>query len=116
MNNVKKRDMLKQVLLIIVTLGIYGIYWFYQTALELKYVSKDEEASPVLWTVVMFIPFGAIYSHYKYSELFEKISSEKINKWILFILWIVFCPAVWFVVQRDLNLIADKNSTEPVIL
>jgi hypothetical protein len=25
------------------------------------------------------------------------------NHWILFILWIVFCPAVWFIVQTDLN-------------
>ncbi len=108
MNSVKKRNMAIQVLLMVVTLGLYSIYWFYESALELKFIAKDEEASPVLWTVVLFIPLGAIYSHYKYSELFEKISTEKINKWIVFVLWLVFCPAVWFIVQRDLNMYADK--------
>jgi amino acid transporter len=104
----KKRSLLSVFMLLIFTLGIYGIYWFYQTAVELKSMVKDEEAAPGLWTVLIFIPFGVIYSHYKYSELFEKLSSERINKWILFILWLVFAPAVFFIVQRDLNAIADK--------
>ncbi|MFN0057915.1 MAG: DUF4234 domain-containing protein [Planctomycetota bacterium] len=100
---VKRRELIIQILLFIVTLGIYAIYWFYQTATELKGVANDESASPGLWTFLLFIPFGAIYSYYKYSEVFEKVSTEKINKWLLFVLWIVFSPAVWFIVQTDLN-------------
>lgn len=109
MDQVKKRDMLAQIFIFVFTFGLYGIYWFYQTSLELKSIAQDEEAAPVLWTVLLFIPFGAIYSHYKYSEIFEKVSSEKLSKWIIFILWLVFCPAVWFIVQRDLNAIADRK-------
>ena len=100
---VKKRNMWAQVGLVIVTLGIYCIYWFYQTASEMKYLTNDAEASPGLWTVLLFIPFGAIYSHYKYGQLFEKASSEKFNRWIIFLLWFVFAPAVWFIVQTELN-------------
>jgi cytochrome bd-type quinol oxidase subunit 2 len=100
---IKKRNMLVQILLMIITFGFYSIYWFYQTATELKHKANDLEAAPGLWTVVMFIPFGIFYSHYKYSELFEKTSSEKMNKWLVFVLWIVFSPAVWFIVQTELN-------------
>ncbi|MBC7466490.1 MAG: DUF4234 domain-containing protein, partial [Bdellovibrio sp.] len=82
----------------------YMVYWFYQTAQELKIISKDSEASPTLWTLLLFVPFGNIYSYYKYSELFAKVGTEKTNKWILFILWFFFCPAVWFLVQKDLNM------------
>ncbi|MEW5702819.1 MAG: DUF4234 domain-containing protein [Candidatus Zixiibacteriota bacterium] len=100
---VKNRNMVAQVFLMIITLGIYGIYWFYQTACELKFLANDAAASPGLWTVLMFIPFINLYAVYKYAELFEKVSSEKLNRWIIFILWIVFCPAIWFIVQTELN-------------
>jgi hypothetical protein len=90
-NGVKYRNMWGQVGLMIVTIGIYAIYWFYQTATELKYLSKDQSASP------------GLYSYYKYGELFQKVGSESLNRWILFLLWIVFSPAVWFIVQTDLN-------------
>jgi hypothetical protein len=100
---VKRRDMIVQVLLFIITFGIYGVYWFYQTAVEMKDLENDPDASPGLWTVLLFIPFANFYAHYKYAELFEDVADEGLSKWILFILWIVFAPAVWFIVQTDLN-------------
>lgn len=101
--NVKYREMWIQVILVIVTFGIYVIYWFYQTVTEIKGLAGDTEISPTLLTVLLFVPFGAIYSHYKYGEVFEKISSERLNRWILFLLWLFFSPAVWFIVQTELN-------------
>lgn len=101
--HVKHRNMLAQVFLVIITLGIYTIYWFYQTAEEMAGLAEDHDAAPTLWTILLFVPFGAIYSYYKYGELYEKISSENMNRWILFVLWIVFAPAVWFIVQMELN-------------
>jgi len=106
MNQIKYRDMILQVLLMIITFGLYSIYWFYQTAQELKIVAKDERAFPGLWTILIFIPFGLFYSYYKYSELYAKVSSGKINMWLVYVLWIFFSPAVWFLVQMDLNSIA----------
>lgn len=108
MQTVKNRNMGLQVLLVILTLGIYIVYWFYQTANELKTVANDSEAQPTLWTIFLFVPVANIYAYYMYSELYAKVCSEKINKWILFILWIFFSPAIWFLVQRDLNKIAVK--------
>jgi hypothetical protein len=107
---IKRRNMIAQVFLIIITCGIYAIYWFYQTATELQGIANDQEASPALWTVLLFIPFGAFFSYYKYSELYEKVSTEKFNLWVLFILWLVFSPAVWFIVQMDLNKRAEAGA------
>ena len=107
MTQVKSRNMFVQIFIFIITFGIYGIYWFYQTGKELKSVAKDENASPGFWTILLFVPLAAVYSYYKYSALFSQVSSEKSNKWIVFILWLVFSPAVWFLVQKDLNEVAE---------
>ena len=108
MSEVKYRNMFVQLILVLVTFGFYAFYWFYQTCTELKSVAKDPEAAPTLWTVLLFIPFGTIYSFYKQAELYEKVCSEKLNKWVIFLLWLVFPPAVWFLVQNDLNKVAQK--------
>ena len=110
MAGVKYRNMGLQILLFVVTFGFYSIYWFYQTAVELKTVAQDTEASPGLWTVLLFIPLANLYAWFMYCELFEKVGTEKINKWILLILAFFFVPALWFLVQRDLNNWAAKPS------
>jgi fatty acid desaturase len=108
-NMIKKRNMLGQIGLVIITFGIYAIYWFYKISEEMKFVGKDAEASPGLWTVLLFIPIANIWSYYKFSELFEKISADNFNKWLLFVLWLVFVPAVWFIVQSEMNKKADQT-------
>ncbi len=112
-HGVKYRDMWAQVGLMIITIGLYGIYWFYQTAVELKFLNKDPNANPALWTVLLFVPFGGIYSSYKYASLYELESRDHLNRWILFLLWIVFSPAVWFIVQTELNHRATWNFPTP---
>ena len=104
--------MIAQVFLTIFTLGIYCIYWFYQVSVELKGIINDENANPALWTVLIFIPFASIYSIYKFFELYEKVSKEQMNRWLLFVLYLVISPAVWFIVQTDLNKRADIQFRE----
>ena len=53
---IKRRNMGMQVLLMIITLGIYGIYWFYVTSKEMVEY-KRLDGSPGLWTVLSLIPF-----------------------------------------------------------
>lgn len=106
---IKKRNMLGQVGLMIITFGIYSIYWFYKISEEMKYVGKDMQASPGLWTVLLFVPFAGLWSYYKFSELYEKVSSDHFNRWILWLLYVVFAPAVWFIVQTEMNKQADQN-------
>ncbi len=111
MTHIKKRSLGLQILLMILTFGFYALYWFYVTAEEMKTEARDEQASPALWLVLLFIPFVCFYSWYKHAELYEKISSDKLNRWILFVLWIVFTPAVWFIVQTELNKKASAMGT-----
>jgi hypothetical protein len=98
-----------QVGLMIITLGFYAIYWFYQTAVELKHLANDRGAEPALWTILLFIPFANLYSYYKYAELYELVSPDHFNRWILWLLWVVFSPAVWLIVQIELNRFAQAE-------
>jgi len=100
---IKKRNLIGQVGLVIITFGIYAIYWYYKMLEEMKFLSKDNEVSPGLWTFLLFIPIVNIWSYYKFCELYENISSDNFNKWLLFVLWLVFSPAVWFIVQNEMN-------------
>ena len=65
---IKRRKMGMQVLLAIITLGIYVIYWFYVTSKEMiEY--KKLTGSPGLWTFLLFVPFGGVGGHRGFREL-----------------------------------------------
>ena len=100
---IKYRNMWSQFGLMIITLGFYSIYWFHQTAVELAALDNYHRAEPALWTILLFIPFGALYSYFKYAELYERVSASHFERWLLWVLWIVFSPAVWLIVQSELN-------------
>ena len=57
---IKQRNMVMQVILMIITLGIYGIYWFYVTSKEMVEY-KRLDGSPGLWTVLFQPSLLAIY-------------------------------------------------------
>ncbi len=106
---IKRRNMVVQVLLMIITLGIYSIYWFYVTSKEMiEY--RNLNGSAGLWTVLLFIPFAWIYSYFKQGEAVDALTEGKVNRWIIFILWLVFSPAVWFIVQTELNSRASEGA------
>jgi hypothetical protein len=104
---IKYRNMIAQFFLMIITLGCYGLYWFYSTATEMAGYEKREEPT-VLWTILLFVPLISFYSFYKYCELFERISPE-MNRWVLLLLWTFFSPAVWIIVQLKLNKLAEAS-------
>ncbi len=104
---VKYRDMILQIILMIVTFGFYSIYWFYQTCVEMEQLSGDYRVDPAILTILLFIPFAGLYSMYRHGEMYEQISPDRFNRWILWLLWIFFSPAVWLIVQSELN----KRST-----
>ena len=106
---IKRRNMWVQVLLMVVTLGIYSIYWFYVTATEmLSYTRRWGSAG--LWTFLLFVPFGPLYSYWKYSELVESATDSRYSWVLIFILWLVFPPAVWAITQVELNRLADAQA------
>ena len=107
--DVKYRNMWAQVGLMIITLGLYSIYWFYQSSKEMADLVNDHRAEPGLWTVLLFIPFGCLYSYYKHGELFEQLDPNHFPRWVLWVLWLFFSPAVWILVQLQLNKSATWN-------
>ena len=102
-DHIKYRNMFLQVLLCIVTLGIYCIYWFYATLKELHTGNGTPEKSSGLWTLLLFIPIASLFAAWHYSTEYATFVGGKYPGILVFILWLVFSPAVWFLVQSDLN-------------
>lgn len=100
---IKYRNMWVQVGLMVITLGFYAVYWFHQTAVELADLAGDRRAEPALWTILLFVPVANLYSFYEYSELYETVTRQRVDRWVLWLLWVFFSPGVWLIVQSELN-------------
>ena len=100
---VKKRNIIVMYLLILVTLGIYAIYWYISTKEEMNNEFKTD--IPTGWLLI--IPIANIYWIYKYAEGFSTKVKEDDNTVLWFIIfWLIgiVTPAV---VQLELNKYAD---------
>ena len=106
-DHIKRRNMWVQVLLAIITLGIYTIYWFYVTLEELHRANGNQDGGGCLWTILYLIPIANLFAYWHQSQEYDKFVSGKYPGIAIFILWIVFAPVVWFLVQRDLNAAAE---------
>jgi hypothetical protein len=102
---VKNRNPVFVVAASLITLGIYALYWFYQTTRELGEVNKSD-TSPVVWTIALFIPFVNLYFIWKYSGEAEKMMKKKHSQLVLFLAWLVFFPISQYLTQQELNKLA----------
>ena len=106
---IQQRNMAEQVFLYIITFGIYGIYWFYVTSDEmLERIKLD--GSPGWWTFMLFVPPLGLYSFWKHGEAVEALTEGRYSKVLIFVLWLVFSPAVWGLTQPELN----KRASPPL--
>ena len=65
-----KVDITKMVLLCLFTFGIYPLIWYYRTTKYLRQFSNEDPNNAVgEFLLILFIPFYAIYWHYKYSKI-----------------------------------------------
>ena len=99
---VKNRNPLLVIVFSLVTLGIYALYWLYQTKGELDELT-GEKSSGIIWLITLFIPVYNIYLLWQYLGQVEKASKGAQGKVLLFILWVVFFPATQYLVQTELN-------------
>lgn len=109
-DHIKYRNMFIQVILYIITFGIYGLYWFYVTFNELSTANGKNEGSGCLWTFLLLIPIANLFSWWQHSAEYAEFVDNKYPGIAIFILWIVFTPAVWFLVQSDLNRAARSGA------
>lgn len=89
----------KQVVLCVITFGLYGLYWMYKTAEQLD-EGTDEDLNPIL----AIVPF---YGWWIVANAAEAVTDQ--DGIILFVLFVVFGPASWFLIQSGINEIADGN-------
>lgn len=102
---VKKRNPIFVIVASFVTFFIYCLYWFYATRKELNELT-NQDFSPVLWTIGLFVPIVNLYVIWKYSEDVEIVSKKAQNKVILFLAWLVFFPIAQYLTQEELNKLA----------
>jgi len=93
---IKKRNPVLVLLFILLTLGIYGLYWIISTHSELK---KNTKSAPSLW--MLFIPIVNLIYFWKYSKAINELTGFGAEG--LFALWILFSPAAIILSQMQLN-------------
>ena len=105
---VKHRNPFMVIVLLIITLTIYGLYWVYSTSDELIRLT-NKNASALLWLVLALIPILNIIALWYHSQAVSEASrmggegGEGINGVLLFIIWLIFAPVAIFISQRELN-------------
>ena len=98
MASVENRDWIVVIILSIVTLGVYLVYWIVTTKNEMVNMGAD---IPTAWFLI--IPLANLYFAWKYAMGVEFISNRSTEGILVFILAIVFFPAVIYLTQTELN-------------
>ncbi len=114
---ISRRSVPGQVLLLIGTLGFYGIYWFYVTAKEM-HEHQDENITPAgNWTLLAILPILNIYAYWKYSQYLGRLNENKYPPALLTLLMLLpplgvfVSPIGLAIVQIELNRIAAKSGS-----
>jgi hypothetical protein len=87
----------KQVALTVVTFGLYSLYWMYKTADQL-----DRGTDASLTPILVIVPF---YGQWMLADGGEAVTDQ--SSGILFLLFLVFGPISWFLIQSGINDVAS---------
>lgn len=96
----QKRSLGKQILFSVITLGLYGLYWWHVTNKQLN-EGTDSDFNPTLRTIGLFIPIYNIVVMWRTSHDSEAVTDN--GGVILFLLFLVFAPAAWYLIQSGIN-------------
>ena len=96
----KQKSLGIQVVLFIVTLGLYSIYWLFDTARQLG-SGTNQSTIPIL----AIIPLVNIIVIWQISKASEAVTNQ--SGIIVFILFIFFAPVSWYWVQSGMNAAAQ---------
>ena len=97
-----------QVVLFIVTLGFYGLYWYYSTNAQLA-AGTDAEFSPLVRTLLSLIPILGLYWGWQFCNDAEAVTDQ--SGGLLFVLYIIgfTSPLAWYLIQSGVNETARSN-------
>lgn len=99
------RSLGKQVLYVIITFGLYMIYWFHVTHQQLS-EGTDAEFNPTMRTIGLFIPIYNLLVLWRTAHDAEAVTDQ--DGVLLFLLMVVFTPAAWYLIQSGINEIAQR--------
>ena len=115
-NKMKKRNIALCVIFSIVTLGIYGLYWFVQITNDVNELAGPEKktsaGAALLLTIVTCGIYG-IYCAYKMGGLLDKAQTDRgmpaQNRAVVYlILELVIAPVGWILMQNTINSMIDE--------
>lgn len=119
-----KRNPLGVLGLSVITLGIYGLYWYYKVNQELQRFEHDDSISPLRSLLALF-PGGAIIvpaviAVYNTGQHIQKAedrlgASSQISPALLAVLVLVFSIAIGPYAQEHMNRIWDKAGGGPQV-
>ncbi|MFB6119772.1 MAG: hypothetical protein ABEJ68_01500 [Halobacteriaceae archaeon] len=89
-----------QVLLTVVTLTLYTVYWWHKVHVQLAR-GTSADFSPAWRTVGLFIPLYNFVVMWRTSHDASAVTGK--DGILVFLLFMVFPPAGWFVVQTGIN-------------
>ncbi|WP_254830031.1 DUF4234 domain-containing protein [Haloglomus salinum] len=92
-----------QVILCVVTFGLYGLYWWYKTNEQLD-AGTSADISPGFRTLGILIPLYNLVVIWRFSNDITAVTDY--DELILFIAFVVFTPIVWYLVQTGINEVA----------
>ena len=112
-----KRNPLGVLGLAFITLGIYGLYWYYKINDEIRRFEKDESISPVRSLMAMLFgwiiivpPFIAMYNTAQHIQRMEERTGvqSQISPALAVVLLLVVSIALGIYVQEHVNRVWDK--------
>jgi uncharacterized membrane protein len=116
-NQYVKRNPLGVLGLTVITLGIYGLYWYYKVNEQIKNFTKDETISPVRslmalifgWLIIV-PPFIAVYNTAKHVQEMEQRAGvqQQIEPALAVILLILISIVIGLYMQEHLNRVWDR--------
>jgi Domain of unknown function (DUF4234) len=114
-----KRNPLGVLGLTFITLGIYGLYWYYKINEEIRTFTKDDSISPVRslmavlfgWIIIV-PPFIAVWNTANHvMKMEEQVGVQnQISPALAVVLLLVIAIALGIYVQEHLNRVWDKTS------
>jgi len=105
----KERSILRVYILGFLTLGIYFIYWMYETEKEL-----NELGANIPSFILYFIPIVNIYWLYRYTKGWAYVT-KKDDEIVYFILFLFFGIVMPYLVQKSLNQIARNYARQQMM-
>lgn len=95
----ERKSLAIQVVLSVVTLGLYTVYWLYSTAKQLDR-GTDQSLIPIL----AIVPILNVITVWQVCNAGEAVTDQ--SNVVLFVLFIVFSPITWFLIQSGMNDVA----------